>query len=119
MRTQESREPSGNSWIIILLFDLVSEFIATFPGGSDGKASLRNAGDQDLIPESGGSPGERNGYPLQYASLGNPMERGAWRATVHGVAKSWTWPATNSAEFLKSFQTHCFIWCLQQPCFFH
>ena len=39
---------------------------------------------------SGRSPGERNGNPLQYSCLGNPMDRGAWRATVHGVAKSRT-----------------------------
>ena len=44
----------------------------------------------DSIPESGRSPGERNGNPLQYSCLGNPTDRGAWRATVHGVAKSWT-----------------------------
>jgi len=43
-----------------------------------------------LIPESGRSPGEGNGNPLQYSCLGNPMDRGAWKATVHGVAKNWT-----------------------------
>ena len=47
----------------------------------------RNAG---LIPGSGRSPGERHGNPLQYSCLGNPMDRGAWQATVHGVAKSQT-----------------------------
>ena len=46
-----------------------------------------NAGDQDLIPGLGRSPGEGNGNPLQYSCLGNPMDRGAWWATVHGVAK--------------------------------
>ena len=40
-----------------------------------------------LIPDLGRSPGERNGNPLQYSCLGNPMDRGAWQATVHGVAK--------------------------------
>ena len=49
-----------------------------------------NAGDAGSIPESGRSPGEGNGNPLQYSCLGNLMDRGAWRATVHGVAKSWT-----------------------------
>ena len=44
-----------------------------------------------LIPGSGRSPGEGNGNPLQHSCLGNPTDRGAWRATVHGVAKSWTW----------------------------
>ena len=46
-----------------------------------------NAGDQGLIPGLGRSPGEGNGNPLQYSCLGNPMDRGAWWATVHGVAK--------------------------------
>ena len=44
--------------------------------------------DVGLIPESGRSPGEGNGNPLQCSCLGNPLDRGAWRATVHGVAKS-------------------------------
>ena len=43
------------------------------------------------IPGLGRSPGEGNGNPLQYSCLENPMDRGAWWATVHGVAKSWTW----------------------------
>ena len=49
-----------------------------------------NAQDEGLIPGSGRSPGVGNGNPLQYACLGNHMDRGAWQATVHGVAKSWT-----------------------------
>ena len=61
-----------------------------FPGGSAGKESACNAGDLGLISGSGRSPGERNGYPLQYSCLENPIERGAWWATVHGVAKSQT-----------------------------
>ena len=47
-----------------------------------------NAGDAGLISGSGRSPGQGNGYRLQYSCLGNPMDRGAWRATAHGVAKS-------------------------------
>ena len=58
--------------------------------GSDGKASVYNAGDPGSIPGSGRSPGEGNGNPLQYYCLENPMDRGAWQATVHGVAKSRT-----------------------------
>ena len=61
-----------------------------FSGGSEDKASACNVGDPGLIPGLGRSPGEGNGNPLQYSCLENPMERGAWRATVHGVAKSWT-----------------------------
>ena len=61
-----------------------------FPGGSVGKASACNAGDLGSIPESERSPGEGNGNPLQYSCLENPMDSGAWQATVHGVAKSRT-----------------------------
>ena len=59
-----------------------------FPGGSEVKASASNAGDPGLIPGSGRSPREGNGNPLQYSCLENPMDRGAWQATVHGVTKS-------------------------------
>ena len=59
-----------------------------FPGGSENKASACNAGDLGLIPGLGRSPGEGNGNPLQYSYLENPMDRGVWWATVHGVAKS-------------------------------
>ena len=51
------------------------------------KNSPANAGDVGLSSRSGRSPGERNGNSLQYSCLGNPMDRGAWKATVHGVAK--------------------------------
>jgi len=54
------------------------------PGGSEVKASARNAGDLGSIPGSGRSPGEGNGNPLQYSCLENPMGGGAWWATVHG-----------------------------------
>ena len=59
-----------------------------FPGGSEGKESAHNAGDLGLIPGWGRSPGEADGYPLQYSCLEDSMDRGAWRATVQGVAKS-------------------------------
>ena len=55
----------------------------------DSKESARNAGDLGLIPRSGRSPEEGNSYSHQYSCLENSMDRGAWRATVHGVAKSW------------------------------
>ena len=61
-----------------------------FPGGSDGKESTCNVGDPSSIPGSGRPPGEGNGNPLQYSCLENPMDQGAWWATVHGVAKSQT-----------------------------
>jgi len=56
-----------------------------FPGGSDGKDSARNSGDSGSIPGSVRFPGEENGFPLQYSCLENSMDRGTWRATVHGV----------------------------------
>ena len=61
-----------------------------FPGGSDGKESACNAEDLGLIPTLGRSPGVGNGYPLQYSCLENLMDRGAWQATAHRVAKSQT-----------------------------
>ena len=61
-----------------------------FPGGSDGEESTCDAGDPGSIPGLGQSPGEGNGYPLQYSCLENPMDRGAWWATVHEVTQSWT-----------------------------
>ena len=60
------------------------------PCGSDSKESACQVGDLGLILGLGRPPGEGNGNPLQYSCLGNPMDRGAWRATVHGVTKSWT-----------------------------
>ena len=59
-------------------------------GGSDGKESARNAGDRVQSLDREDSPGEENGNPLQYPCLENPMDRGAWRATVHVIAKSRT-----------------------------
>ena len=60
------------------------------PGDSDGKESACSVGDLDSIPELGRCPGEGNGNPLQYSCLENPMNGGAWSATVHGIAKSQT-----------------------------
>ena len=57
-----------------------------FPGGSHCKESVFNAGDPGSIPGLGRSPGGGNGNPLQYSCLENPMDRGPWWATVHGVA---------------------------------
>ena len=60
------------------------------PYSSDGKESACNAGDLGSILGSGRSPGEGNGYPLQYSCLENSMDGGAWWATVHVVTKSQT-----------------------------
>ena len=68
----------------------LGRFGTGFPGGSHSKESACNAGDLGSIPGSERPPGEGNGNPLQYSCLKNPMDRGAWWATVHGVAKSGT-----------------------------
>ena len=70
-----------------------------FPSGSDGKASVCDARDPGSIPGLGRSPGEGNGSRLQYSCLENPMDHGAWQATVHGV--------TNSRTRLSDFTFHC------------
>ena len=64
--------------------------LVAFPGGTVVKNPPANAGDAGLIPRSGRSPGAGKGNPLQYFYLGNPMDRGAWQATVQEVAKSRT-----------------------------
>ena len=61
-----------------------------FPGGSDTKESACNAGDACLIPGSGRAPGEQNGYPFRYFCLENLIDKGASRATVHGLTKNQT-----------------------------
>ena len=65
-------------------------YVQGFPGGSVIKNPPASAGDAGLIPGLGRSPGKGNDNLLQYSCLGNPMDRGAWRATVHGVTKSCT-----------------------------
>ena len=60
------------------------------PCSSDGKESVFNVGDLGLIPGLGRSSGEGNDNPLQYSGLEKPMNREAWRATVHGIAESQT-----------------------------
>ena len=73
--------------LVIYLSEARMSLFRGFPGGSDSKASAGNAGDPGLIPGSGRSPGEGNGNPLKYSCLENPMDRGFWKATVHGVAR--------------------------------
>ena len=80
----EERLPKYRTWIRI------STGLLGFLCGSDGKETAYKAGDQGSIPGSGRSPGGGNGNPLQGSCLENPTDRGAWRALVHEVAKSWT-----------------------------
>ena len=84
---KEERETEAATWSLKLNKGL---FIMGFHGGSDSKESACNSGDPGSIPGLGRSPGEVNGYPLQYSSLENSMDRGVWRATVHGVTKNQT-----------------------------
>ena len=67
-----------------------------FPGGSVVKNPPDNAGDMGSTSGSGRSPGGANGNPLRYSCLGNPMDRKAWWATVHGATKSWAWLSTHA-----------------------
>ena len=77
--------------MIIFLSCFLNILKMMWSGGSDGKEPACNAGDLGLIPGSWRFPGEGNGNPLQYSCLKNSMDREDWQATVHGVAKSWTW----------------------------
>ena len=65
-------------------------YVYLVPGGSNGQESACNAGDPGLTSGLGRSPGEENGYRLQYSCLENSTDRGAWWAIVHGIAKSGT-----------------------------
>ena len=76
------------------------KYILGFPGGSAGKDSACSAGDLDLIPELGRSPGEGQSYPLQYSYLENPMDGGTWQATIHGVPRVRHDLATKPPPFL-------------------
>ena len=77
-----------------------------FPGSSDSKESACDGGDLGSIPGLGRFPREGNGSALQYSCLANPMERGAWRATVHGVAES------DTTELLTTPAHSCFTVCV-------
>ena len=86
-----------------LLGTTESESLGTVPRNlcfTNGKESACSAGNQGLIPGSGRSPGGGHCYPLQYSCLENPMDRGAWWAVVHGVAKSWTQPSIHTSGLL-------------------
>ena len=80
-----------------------------FPGGSVGNKSTGNAGDPGSIPRLGRSPGVYNGNPLQYSCLENPMDRGAWWAIVHGVAKGSDTTERARAHTHTHTHTHTYI----------
>ena len=80
---------NSNTFLALLSKLLCGATISkSFPGGSNGKESACNVEDLGSIPGSRRSPGEGNGYLLQYSGLENSMDRGAWQLPVHGVVKS-------------------------------
>ena len=87
LKSRDITLPTKVHLVKVMVFPVV---IYGFPGGSEVKASACNVGDLGSIPGLGRSPGEGNGNPLQYSCLENPMDGGAWWATVHGVPKSGT-----------------------------
>ena len=80
----------GHDWVTELNWCQYHMSVLGFLHSSVSKSSACNAGDPDLIPGLGRSPGEGNSNPLQDSCLENPMDRGVWQATVHGGRKSWT-----------------------------
>ena len=82
----------GKPFIFLVDFQMIltlNDHTRTFPAGSDSKESTYNAEDLGSIPGLGRSPGEGNGYALQYSCLENSMDGGVWTPTVHGVTQSW------------------------------
>ena len=82
------RQSTYHSHFIGFIQEFIFSLLLCFPGASDHKESACSAGDPDFILGSGRSPGEGNGYSLQYSCLENTVNREAWRFTVHGVTKS-------------------------------
>ena len=111
-------------WIVTFFFfplsTMFSRFIHTvnFPSGSDDKESAYNTGDLGLIPGLGRSPGGQHGNPLQYSCLETPMDRGAWWAIVHGVAKSRT-QLSNQAHTHPCFSMYQYFIILYGQIIFH
>ena len=102
------------TWLYHYLYIL---YIYGFPGGSDSKESACNTGNPGLIPGSGRSPGEGNGNPFQYSCLENPMDRGAWQASVHGHRVGHNWEINQLTLLLSHthiyiFYTHTYIYLL-------
>ena len=100
----------GHDWSDLAAAAAAACGCIVFPGGSDCKESPCNAGDPRLTPGSGRPLGEGKGYPLQCSCWGNPMDRGAWWAAVHGVTESDTteWLGIRSLR-----QLYCYRSCLR------
>ena len=84
-----NRVPKTCQHCILQLYPTATQM--GFPGGTSDKEPACQCKRHSLIPGWGRSPGGGNSNPLQYSCLENPMDRGAWPATVHGVAESWSW----------------------------
>ena len=98
MRRSLMKKTKVSTNCVLNSFEFLQKYKPTgFPDGSAGKESTCNARDTSSFPGSGRSPGDGNGNPFQCSCLGNPMDRGVWWATVHGVAKSWTQLRLNTA----------------------
>ena len=96
----------------VFLFPFQSFFLffpGGFPGGSDSKESAYSAGHLGSIPGSGRFPGEGKGNSLHYSCLENPIDGGAWQATVRGVPKSWTRRRFHFLSFLSFFSFSCYV----------
>ena len=86
--------------LFLIRASLVAQMVKNLP------ANAGDTGNEGLIPGLGKSPGEGNGNPLQYSCLENPMDRGAWQATVHGVKKSRTRLSTHAFFSLILFHVY-------------
>ena len=95
MDTKVGWEPSRMNWEIGIDIYKLLRITWGFPGGTVGKESTK-AGDAGSIPGSGRSPGVGKSKPLQYPCLENPMNRGAWQASVHRVAKTQAGPSMHA-----------------------
>ena len=94
----------------------LNDYMAVFPSGLEVKASACNVGDLGSIPGSGRPPGEGNGNLLQYSYLENPMDGGAWWATVHGVSKSQT-RLSHFTSLRFAWQSSHYGWRVRYPLF--
>ena len=90
-----------------------------FPGGSVVKNLTANAGDKGSIPGLTRFSGEGNGNPFKYSCLGNPTDREAWQATVHGLAKSWAGLSNRARAYMRArTHTHAIVSILNYIIYF-
>ena len=102
-------QPSSLKRAPFLLFIQASHGLPCRLSSKESTCNAGAAGDVGSIPGSERSPGGEYGHPVQYSSLENPMDRGAWRATVHRVAKSQTWLKWLSTHTCSSHPQYCYV----------